>query len=176
MLVFGDINVHHKDWLTYSGGTDRPDELCYNFSITNYLTYIINFQLDSQSCLLDLFVSSDASIYSTMASPPLGSSDHIIISVSVDFPINSKQDTPFHCVGYDESLPDWDGLWDHLRDVPWDNIFKLNASTASDFYEWAQLGIAVYSRHRKYQVKPQTPWFSAAAAAAAAIVHKNHVF
>ena len=21
-FVFGDFNVHHKDWLTYSGGTD----------------------------------------------------------------------------------------------------------------------------------------------------------
>ena len=30
-LVFGDFNVHHKDWLTYSGGTDWPGELCYNF-------------------------------------------------------------------------------------------------------------------------------------------------
>ena len=29
MFVFGDFNVHHKDWLTYSGGTDRPGELCY---------------------------------------------------------------------------------------------------------------------------------------------------
>ena len=26
-FVFGDMNVHHKDWLTYSGGTDRPGEL-----------------------------------------------------------------------------------------------------------------------------------------------------
>ena len=32
-FVFGDFNVHHKDWLTYSGGTDQPGELCYNFSI-----------------------------------------------------------------------------------------------------------------------------------------------
>ena len=31
VFVFGDFNVHHKDWLTYSGGTDRPDELYYNF-------------------------------------------------------------------------------------------------------------------------------------------------
>ena len=31
VFVFGDFNVHHKDWLTYSGGTDRPGELCYNF-------------------------------------------------------------------------------------------------------------------------------------------------
>ena len=27
VFVFGDFNVHHKDWLTYSGGTDRPGEL-----------------------------------------------------------------------------------------------------------------------------------------------------
>ena len=28
VFIFGDFNVDHKDWLTYSGGTDRPDELC----------------------------------------------------------------------------------------------------------------------------------------------------
>ena len=43
VFVFGDFNVHHKDWLTYSGRTDRPVELCYNFSISNNLTQIVNF-------------------------------------------------------------------------------------------------------------------------------------
>ena len=33
VFVFGDFNVHHKDWLTYSGGIDQPGALCYNFSI-----------------------------------------------------------------------------------------------------------------------------------------------
>ena len=28
VFVFRDLNVHHKDWLTYSGGTDRSGELC----------------------------------------------------------------------------------------------------------------------------------------------------
>ena len=28
VFVFGDFGVHRKDWLTYSGGTDRPGELC----------------------------------------------------------------------------------------------------------------------------------------------------
>ena len=42
VFVFGDFNVHHKDWLSYSGGTDRPGELCYNFSISNDLTHIVN--------------------------------------------------------------------------------------------------------------------------------------
>ena len=26
VFVFGDFNVHHKDWITYSGGTDKPGE------------------------------------------------------------------------------------------------------------------------------------------------------
>ena len=26
---------HHKDWLTYFGGTNRPGELNYNFSVKN---------------------------------------------------------------------------------------------------------------------------------------------
>ena len=104
VFVFGDFNVHHKDWLTYSGGTDRPGELCYNFSISNDLTQIVNFPTRIPDCdshspaLLDLFLSSDASICSTMAFPPLGNSDHVVVSVSIDFPVNSKQDTPFHRV------------------------------------------------------------------------------
>ena len=37
VFVFGDFNVHHKDWLIYSG-TYRPGELSLNFSISNELT------------------------------------------------------------------------------------------------------------------------------------------
>ena len=77
---------------------------------------------------------------------------------------------------YDYSCADWDGLRDHLRDVPWEDIFKLSASAAAnEFCEWVQVGIDVYILHRKYQVKPHSsPWFSAACAAA--IVHRNHFF
>ena len=41
-FVFGDFNIRYKDWLTYSGGTDRSGELCYNFSVSNNLTQVIN--------------------------------------------------------------------------------------------------------------------------------------
>ena len=27
VFVFGNFNVHHEDWLSYSGGTDRSGEL-----------------------------------------------------------------------------------------------------------------------------------------------------
>ena len=79
-------------------------------------------------------------------------------------PINSKQDVLFHCMAYDYSCADWDGLCDHLKDVPWEDIFKLSASTAaSEFCEGFQVGIHVYIPHQKYQVKPHSSsWLSAA--------------
>ena len=126
--------------------------------------------------LLDLFISSDASISSAMAFAPFGNSDHVIVSVSIDFPINSKQDASFHCIAFDYSRADWDGLCDHLRHFPWEDIFKLRASTAaSEFCELLQVGIDVYNPHDKYQVKPHSfPWFSASCPAA--IAHRNHFF
>ena len=50
VFVFGDFNVHCKDWLTYSGGTDRPGELGYDFSISNDLTWMINFPTPIRDC------------------------------------------------------------------------------------------------------------------------------
>ena len=77
--------------------------------------------------------------------PPLGNSGHVGVSVSIDFPINSKQDTPFHHMAYDYFRADWDGLRDHLGDVPWEDIFKLSASAAtSEFCEWVQVGVDIY--------------------------------
>ena len=84
VFVFGDFNVHHKDWLTYSGGTDRPGKLCYNFSISNDLTHMVNFPTQIPGCdyhsptVLDLFISSEANIYSTMPFLSLGNSNHVV--------------------------------------------------------------------------------------------------
>ena len=174
IFVFGDFNVHHKDWFTYSSGTDRPGELCYNFSISNDLTQMVNFPTSIPDCdshspaVLHVFIYSNASICSILAFSPLGNSDHVFVSIFIDFPINSKQDALFHRITYDCSRADWDTLCDHLRDVPWGVIFKLSASAeASEFWDWFQVAIDLYIPHHKYQVKPlSSPWFSAACAAA----------
>ena len=100
LFVFGGFNVHHTDCLTFRGRTDRSDELCYNFSILNFLTQMINVPTSIPDCcshsptLLDFFLSSDASIFSTMTFPPLGNSDYVV-SVSIDFPSYSQQDILF---------------------------------------------------------------------------------
>ena len=55
----------------------------------------------------------------------MGNSDHLVVSVSIDFPANSQWDAPFHSIAYDYSHADWDSLRDHLRDVPLEDIFKV---------------------------------------------------
>ena len=67
-----------------------------------------------------------------MAFPPLENPD-VAVLVSTDFPSYSQPNTLFHRFAYDYFHADWDGLRDHLRDVPWEVIFKLSAS--SEFCE-----------------------------------------
>ena len=109
MFVFGDFNIHHKDWLTYSSGTDRSSELCHNFSVSNDLTQMVNFPTHNPDCdsrspaLLDLFLSFDSSTCFTMAFPPLENSD--IVSVSIDFLSNSNR-MPLFITPFDYSHVD----------------------------------------------------------------------
>ena len=112
---------------------------------------MVNFSTQIPDCdspslaLLDLFLSSDAGICSTMAFPPLENSDQVFVSVSIDFPSYSQQDPPFHRIAYDYSRVDWDGVCDNLRNLLLEDIFKLSASAASsEFCEWVQVGIVVY--------------------------------
>ena len=75
---FGDSNVHHKDWLTYSGGTE----------ISNDLTQMINGPIWIPDNNFNSPALLDARIFSTMTVPPLGISDHIFVWISIDFPSN----------------------------------------------------------------------------------------
>ena len=56
--------------------------------------------------------------------------DHVVGSVFIDS-VKLKTGAPFHRIAYDNCCADWDGLRDHLRDVPWEDTFKLSASAAA---------------------------------------------
>ena len=68
---------------------------------------MVNFPIRIPDCdshspaVLDFFISSYAGICSTIAFPLLGNSDHVIVSVSINFPTNSQRYAPFHRIAYD---------------------------------------------------------------------------
>ena len=90
MFAVADFNVHHKDWLTYSAVLIDLVNSVILF-ISNDLTQMVNFPTCIPGCdslssaLLDFFNSSGASICSTMAFPPFGNSDHVVVSISSYF-------------------------------------------------------------------------------------------
>ena len=141
VFAFGDFNILHKDWLTFSGGTDRSGELCYNFSISKDLTQMVNFLTwilgcDSHSAaLLDLFLLTLVFVLQW-----LYFHWEILITLLSQFPLTSQisqQDVLSHLIAFEYSRADWDDLCDHLKDVPWEDIFKLSASVGtSESCEW----------------------------------------
>ena len=46
-----------------------------------------------------------------------------MVSVSVDFAVTSEKDAPYHFKAFDHSRADWDGFCDHLKGVPWNDIY-----------------------------------------------------
>ena len=104
VFVSGDFSIHHENWLTCSGGTGpRPGELCYGFSISNYLRLWVLPNCDSHSFALTVsydyvwiyFSLRAASICSLFAFLPLGNSNHVVVSFSIDFPAKAKGNACF---------------------------------------------------------------------------------
>ena len=133
VFVFGDFNVILRTGLLIL--VERIDLVNSVIIFLSQMTLLkwLNFLLGSKTVMILLFwvLTSYTSICSTMAFHPLGNADHVVFSVSIDFLSNCQQDVLFHCIAYDYSCADWDGLRDHLRDVPWEDIFKLGASAAA---------------------------------------------
>ena len=84
-FVFVYFNVHFKEWLIFSSGTDRPGELCYIFFILHGLIQIVNLPDDIPEChshssvLLNLLLSCEPNVY-------------FVYFVSIDFLSNSRGD------------------------------------------------------------------------------------
>ena len=90
VFLFGDLNVHYNDCLTYSGGTDRLVNSVIIFLSQMTLLRWLSFLLSSQTVIFTalLFWISfflDTSVCSIMVFPPLRSFD-VVVSASVDFP------------------------------------------------------------------------------------------
>ena len=54
----------------------------------------------------------------------------MVVSVSIDFPSNTKWDALLHHIAYDYFRADWNRLCDHMRNVPWDDRVRQIAACA----------------------------------------------
>src|ERR1700755_1097024 len=99
IIILGDFNVHHRQWLS-SSSHDPAGELAFQFSIQNNFEQLVHLptripdRLGDEPNILDLFLTSYPSPYTVKLFPPLGSSDHLLISVSCPVSSSLPQERP----------------------------------------------------------------------------------
>ena len=110
VFVFEDFNVHHMDWLTYSGGLiDLVHSVIIflpHITLLRWLTFLLGSLRLSQSCSFGFIYFFWCWYLFYNVFPPLENSDQVVVSVSIDFQINSKRDPLFHHIVYDYSCAD----------------------------------------------------------------------
>ena len=98
--------------------------LCFRLALLHSVPYFFFLYQSSSSSLCTVFDSISSNIDEVLSINP---SPSVFVFVT------------FHHIPYDYSGADWDNLHDHLRVVPWEDIFKLSgAAAASEFCEWIQ--------------------------------------
>ena len=92
-FVFGDFSVHHKDWLTYSGGTDRLVNSVIIFLSQMLLLRWLTFLLGSQTVNLIVLLFWIYFFFLTLVYVPQWPSLHweILIMWFSQFPLTFHQ-------------------------------------------------------------------------------------
>ena len=142
--------------------TDVAGVFCQEFAMVQDLTQIVDSPIcipdrdDHQPYILDLFLSSNPDSCTVTSHPPLGKSDHMVVSIDVKFVVKSTNEHPYHRTIYSYIKADWDRFGDHPRDVPWLDIFKHDATFAAmEISKWVEIGIHCYiPRHSLHRVLP----------------------
>ena len=166
VLYIGDFNVHHTEWLN-SSTTDSGGREAYSFSILHELEQIIKHPTrvpdrhDQTPNTLDLFFTSNPSLYSYTISSPLGSSDHCLISISSSWaqlpPLPPSQRLLWHFERAQRA-----DLSSFLLDFPWREycFFSGDSSLAAlKVVEVLLSGMEAYIPSSIKTFSPTNPWF-----------------
>ena len=128
IVILGDFNAHHSEWLS-SPRTDQRGLLVFDLAEHFDLTQLVvgptrypDREGDSPNTL-DLFLTSNPLPYTINLCPPLGTSDHVLVSVSslssnvqVERPPQLERRRLWHYGG-----ADWTTFRDHLSSFDWEN-------------------------------------------------------
>jgi hypothetical protein len=171
IVILGDFNVHHRQWLN-SSTQDAAGELAYQFSILNDLVQLVQLPTripdrpgDSPN-ILDLFLTSNPSPYTVKLLPPLGSSDHLLISVSCPFNSNLPRErasasTKRHLWHF--GAANWSDLQTYFFDFPWNDYCfggRGPSECAERITEVILSGMEAYIPFSFPSTKQNKPWFN----------------
>lgn len=183
LVVLGDFNAHHQEWLFPFQNTDHAGRLAHTFSLTLGLSQLVNCatripDVDGHTAnCLDLLLTTDPDRYQVAISSPLGSSDHCLVksvsvySPSVQIPTGTRRVWRY-------GSADWDEMRHFFASYPWRrSCFSSNDPTCC-----ADEISGVILRAMEYfipysdvsQQNKARPWFNADCGKAEALKHSAY--
>ena len=165
ILYLGDFNVHNTEWLG-SSHTDIGGEEAETFSILNDLDQLINepthipdrpYQFLNT---LDLCFTTSSHLYNYTSFPPIGNSDHNLLSLNFNTvpPTNSPCPTRTF---WHFNRADWGALRRFYTNYTWSDCFLSgDASTSAE-----KVGAVIVDGMNRFipssskSFSPQNPWF-----------------
>ena len=127
-LMISMFTIHNGSF--HSIHTDNVGVECRNFPLHYELNQIITFPTSISdapnqfSSLIDLFLTSIPELCTPTQLPPLGSSDHCVVCVSIDMPLKSSTEVPFHRPIFRYAQADWDSFRSYIADGPSQPAFE----------------------------------------------------
>ncbi|KAJ0180875.1 hypothetical protein K1T71_002960 [Dendrolimus kikuchii] len=124
VLVLGDFNAHHKEWLG-SRTTDHAGKCAANLALAYGLTQMVSnptripdIETHTPS-LLDLLLTTHPEGYQVSVEAPLGSSDHCLVRCVVPVVENGRPRPSGTRHVWHYKSADWDGLREFYASFPW---------------------------------------------------------
>ena len=133
-FIMGDLNLPLIDWNNYSTN-DARSKIFIDFCNDHSLFQFVNFPTRANN-ILDVVISSNNNVFSVKPHPPLGASDHAVISFSIDETCDDSFE-PFYIFDYDSA--DYELINAYLMTINWDYFFHGCTNTHEHYARFHDL-------------------------------------
>ena len=114
----GDLNAHHTEWLNFVTPTDCAGRSVLDFADMSGCVQLVKESTHNNGNCLDLLFTDVQGMVEVSVDPPIGTSDHSIVSFQLD--TNFKvPDIQFSRRIYLKSQADWRGVLADLDHIHW---------------------------------------------------------
>ncbi|CAG4956470.1 unnamed protein product [Colias eurytheme] len=175
IVLLGDFNACHSQWLFPFRKTDHAGKEVFNFATSHNLTQLVtdatripDVEGHSANCL-DLLMTTDPDRYMVMVTAPLGTSDHCLVkSVSTYSPPDLSTKGKRRVWRYNSA--DWDEMRHFFASYPWQQVcFGSNDPSlcAENVADVIRQGMEYYIPFSDVSISSKTrPWFNSKCATA----------
>ena len=158
-IFVGDLNAHHVDWLNSVSPTNSHGQAAWDFASASGCTQLVSQPTHTSGNRLDLVLTDAPGVVDVSVFPPIGSSDHSAISISVciEQPILDEQ---INRKVYLKNSVNWDDVNFRVLNIPWKVIFDCPSPVdALNTYLLNIINECVPSRILKFRLRDK-PWFN----------------